>query len=70
MTEPNEFAPADLERRYRVTDRTLRAWVKRGWLPRPRKLGPFVQSRVRWTAEDLKVLDARLAAAAAQQKAA
>jgi DNA-binding transcriptional MerR regulator len=64
------YTAADIGRLYRVTDRTVRAWVSRGLLPRPRKLGPFTQSRVRWTQKDLATLDSNLAALAGAQREA
>lgn len=64
------YTAADIGRRYRIAERTVRAWVARGLLPSPQKLGPHMQSRVRWTAEDVATLDANLAALAAPQREA
>lgn len=65
------YSKADIARAKKVSERTVDRWVVQGLLPPPIKLGPRVQSRVRWTQENVATLDANLAAlAAAQRKAA
>ncbi len=44
----------------RVTTRTVDSWVARGLLDKPMKLGKHQASRVRWTADQVAALDARL----------
>jgi DNA-binding transcriptional MerR regulator len=60
-----EHTKADIAAARRVSIRTVDYWVARGLLPKPRKWGTTLQARVRWTDEDLAVLDHNLAAARA-----
>lgn len=61
---------SDIARGRRVTTRTVDNWVRRGLLPPPIKFGTAAQSRVRWSAEDVAILDARLASMTAERQAA
>lgn len=45
-----------------VTPKTIDHWVAAGLLPPPIKFGNLAQSRVRWTATAVAVLDRNLAA--------
>ena len=45
-----------------VSDNTIDAWVARGLLARPIKLGTSKQARVRWSDEQIAELDEKLAA--------
>jgi prophage antirepressor-like protein len=53
---------ADIAAAKQVSPRTVDNWVTRGILPRPRKWGTTLQARVRWTDEDLSILDRNLSA--------
>jgi hypothetical protein len=55
-----EFTKADIAEAKKVSERTVDNWRARGLLPRPRKWGTTQQARVRWTDEDLKILDRNL----------
>ena len=59
-----------LAERYGVTPRTIENWRKRKLLPEPLKLGTAIQARVRWSDEDVAVLDANLAALSQDRRAA
>lgn len=54
------FTKRDIADAKRVSTRCVDNWVSRGLLDRPLKLGSHTQSRVRWTAEQVAALDARL----------
>lgn len=54
------FNKLDLCRRYRVTRKTIDAWVREGYLPRPLRIGPRC---VRWSEESIKAAEQRLATA-------
>lgn len=54
------FTKLDIANAKRVSTRCVDNWVHRGLLDKPLKLGSHTQSRVRWTAEQVAALDARL----------
>jgi hypothetical protein len=54
------FTKRDIADSKRVSTRCVDNWVARGLLDKPLKLGTHTQSRVRWTAEQVAALDARL----------
>jgi len=56
-----QFKKLDVARARSVCTRTIDIWVKRGLMPPPIKLGTNPQSRVRFTAEQLAILDRNLA---------
>jgi DNA-binding transcriptional MerR regulator len=55
-----EHTKANIAADKKVSPRTVDNWVARGLLPPPRKWGTSKQARVRWTDEDLAVLDRNL----------
>jgi len=44
-----------------ISERSISAWIARGWLAKPMKRGTSQQAPVRWTAADIAIAKAKLA---------
>jgi hypothetical protein len=58
------FTKREIAEKFGVTERTVDAWVERGHLAKPIKLGTTVQARVKWPAEAVAKLNALFGASA------
>lgn len=56
----DEFVSADeLAHRYKVTKKTIWAWVRNGTLPKPVKFGKGKAATVRWRLDVIEAWDAK-----------